>query len=302
MKLHEMIPKRLRSGGIIVPLLIGMTSYSAQAAPPGGLPFGAYDPPGEFSTDRELTTEHLFLPWEDVFLGSLYDADVYARERNRDLMVTIEPWTWTRDSRNTPSFLINGIRTGLYDENMRAICSILDDLESDVTVRWAQEMDDDSGQFIWSNWEPSIYVSAFQRMINVCRSVAPDVTVMWSPLGREGLEEYYPGDDYVDVIGLSVFGLQAWEEEILGEAQTFTDIFGPRYERVQGFGKPVIVAELGYVGDAGYVDDWENSVRQDYPEYPRLTSVVYFNQQEVYPWPDDFGLPDWKVSERVVRQ
>ncbi|KCV80877.1 beta-mannanase [Actibacterium atlanticum] len=274
----------------------------ALAAPPGDLAFGAYDPPGQFSSDGEVAIEHLFLPWEDVFLGSLYDADTYAKERNRELLVTIEPWTWTRDIRNTPEFLINGIRTGLYDSNMSAICAVLDELDSDITVRWAQEMEDESGQFIWSDWEPTIYVDAFQRMINVCRAVAPDVQVMWSPLGHEGLEDYYPGDDYVDVVGLSVFGLQAWEREQLGDEQEFLDIFTPRYERVKGFGKPVMVAELGYVGDADYVSRWENSVRQDYPQFPQLTSVVYFNQQEVHPWPDGYGLPNWIVTERVLGQ
>lgn len=288
-------------GGVTLLLLLGL-SPPVNAAPPGSLPFGAYDPPGQFSADAELTTEHLFLPWEDVFLGSLYDADRYARDRNRDVMVTIEPWTWTRDERNTPEFLINGIRTGLYDDNMAAICQVLSELESPVTVRWAQEMEDDSGQFIWSNWQPEIYVGAFRRMINICRSAAPEITVMWSPLGHETLDEYYPGDEFVDVIGLSVFGLQAWEESQLGGAQGFVDIFEPRYNRVKDFNKPVIVAELGYVGDADYVAAWENSVRQDYPQYPLLQSVVYFNQREVYPWPDGFGLPDWKVSDRVLGQ
>jgi len=288
--------------GAAAALAVLASGTAALAAPPGDLPFGAYDPPGEFSEDPGLAIEHLFLPWEDVFLGSLFEADLYALERDRDVLVTIEPWTWTRDARNTPEYLINGIRTGLYDPNMRAICDVLNDFESPVTVRWAQEMEDESGQFIWSNWEPTIYVDAFRRVIDTCKSVAPDITVMWSPLGFEGLEDYYPGDDYVDVIGLSVFGLQSWETTVLGEPQSFTDIFGPRYGRVAPFDKPVIVAELGYVGDADYVEQWENSVRQDYPEYPLLEGVVYFNQEEVYPWPDGFGLPDWKTTERIVTE
>jgi endoglucanase len=28
--------------------------------------------------------------------------------------------------------------------------------------------------------------------------------------------------------------------------------------------------------------------------------VIYFNQQEVYPWPDDFGLPDWRVKQNIL--
>ena len=65
----------------------------ALAAPPGTVPFGAYDPGGDFTDDPEPVIEHLFLPWEDVYLPSLNDADAYALERNRALLVTLEPWT-----------------------------------------------------------------------------------------------------------------------------------------------------------------------------------------------------------------
>ena len=278
-----------------------MWTGAAIAAPPGTTPFGVYDPNGTFSDDFQVDIEHLFLPWEDVLLSSLFEADEYAFERNRAVLVTIEPWTWTRDDRNTPEFLINGISTGLYDENMGGICAVLATFKSPVTVRWAQEMDDKSGQFIWSNWEPSIYIDAFRRMIDVCRAVAPEIQVMWSPLGYENMADYYPGDDYVDVVGLSVFGLQPWENRILGEEQSFKKILEPRYNRALQFEKPIMVAELGYVGDEVYVESWENTVRQDFAEFPELTAVIYFNQKEVYPWPNNFGLPDWQVINRVLK-
>ena len=194
-----------------------LTASTALAAPPGELPFGVYDPNGAFADDPDVAIEHLFLPWEDVFLQSLYDADSYAVERGRSILATIEPWTWTRNERNTPEILLAGIRDGTYDTNMATICAIFDDFQSPVTVRWAHEMEDLSGQFIWAGWTPETYIAAYQRMVDVCRTEAPDADFMWSPMGLEGFEEYYPGDDYVDVVGLSVFGLQPWEQQILGE-------------------------------------------------------------------------------------
>ncbi|KIC33188.1 glycoside hydrolase family 26 protein [Leisingera sp. ANG-S5] len=275
------------------------TALPSFPPPPGELPFGVYDPNGDFSDEQNVQVEHLFLPWEDLFLESLTEADKYAKERNREVLVTIEPWTWTRDARNTPARLIRGIRDGTYDGNMAAICEVLNRFESKVTVRWAQEMDDNSGQFIWAQWQPETYVYAFKRMIDVCRDKAPEIRVMWSPLGYENLNKYYPGDDYVDIIGLSVFGLQPWEQIYKGGEMSFDEIFAPRYERVKEYGKPVMVAELGYSGDEAYVARWEQTVRQDKSAYPALTGIVYFNQQEVYPWPNGFGLPDWRVEHRI---
>ncbi len=290
--------KAAKTLGTVMLATIGLGTM-VSAAPPGPLPFGVYDPEGTFKDDAEVSIEHLFLPWEDVFLPSLHDADAYAQERNRVLLVTIEPWTWTVSERNRPETLIAGIQSGDYDHYMRSICEVLNKVQSPVTVRWAQEMEDKSGQFIWSNWQPEVYISSYKRMVDVCRSEAPKVDYMWSPLGFENLNLYYPGDDYVDIIGLSVFGLQRWETNTLGFEQSFKDIFEPRYNRVLGYGKPIMVAELGYSGNAAYIEEWENSIRQIYPEFPELIAVSYFNQKEVYPWPNGFGIPDWRIEHRT---
>ncbi len=280
---------------------IVLAGAAAQAAPPGTLPFGVYDPDGDFTADNGVVIEELFLPWEDVYLPSLNDADAYALERNRALLVTLEPWTWSRSERNTARYLRQHIADGTYDANMKAVCDVLGTLKSPVTLRFAHEMDDKSGQFIWSGWRPEDYIAAYKHEIDVCRASAPNITVMWSPLGDEGMEKYYPGDDYVDLVGLTVFGLQAWDQAKYGHDRTFDEIFGPRYERAAAYGKPVVVAELGYVGKEDYVKAWENSVRQEKPEYPNLVGVVYFNQREVYPWPEGFGTPDWRVKNQILK-
>lgn len=291
----------MKTRSILTSLVVFVLSAGlVQSAPPGTLPYGVYDPAGDFISDKEVVIEHLFLPWEDVFLPSLNDADEYALERNRALLVTLEPWTWSRSERNTAQFLRRGIERGDYDANMKAVCDVLGTLKSPVTLRFAHEMDDKSGQFIWSGWDADTYISAYRHMIDLCRESAPNITVMWSPLGDEDMAKYYPGDEYADLIGLTVFGLQAWDQAKYGHDRTFDEIFAPRYERAAAFGKPVVVAELGYVGKEAYVKMWDDSVRQEKPEYPSLVGVVYFNHPEVYPWPEGFGTPDWRVKNQIL--
>lgn len=295
--------RRAAGGGSVVALLLAawLTGGTvAEAAPPGTLPFGVYDPDGAFAQDGDVTIEHLFLPWEDVSLQSLVNADAYAHARNRALLVTLEPWTWSRSERNTAEYLRAGIADGRYDGNMIAVCNVLGTLKSPVTLRWGHEMDDKSGQFIWSNWRPEDYISAYRRMIGLCRAAAPNIKVIWSPLGERGMEAYYPGDGYVDLVGLTVFGLQAYDKANYGSDRSFDDIFAERYARAASFGKPVVVAELGFSGDADYVQAWNRRVRQLDPRYPNLVGVSYFNQAEVYPWPGGFGRPDWRFDHNVV--
>ncbi len=280
--------------------VLAIAAVPTLAAPPGPLPFGVSDPDGQFINDAEVTIEHVFLPWEDVNLASLLEADVYALERKRALLITIEPWTWTRDERNTADFLWNGIQQGYYDANMRAVCAVIGTLQSPVSVRWGHEMETDDGQFIWSAWKPENYIVAFRRMTEICRAEAPKINVIWSPIGLENASDYYPGDDYVDLVGLSIFGYEAWEKAILGGPQDYAEVLTQRYDEVKQYNKPVVVAEVGYTGSQAYVDGWEAKVREARPDLPLLVGAVYFNQKEVYPWPNDFGYPDWRINSRVT--
>ncbi|MDP9812878.1 beta-mannanase [Rhizobium tibeticum] len=261
---------------------------------------GAYDPNGDYTNDANSKIEHLFLPWEDVDLATLSAADDYAGQRGRTLQITVEPWSWARDWRVSPDDLLDGILEGRYDSNMSAVCSAASKLKSPVTIRWAQEMDDKEGQFSWSFWKPEDYVKAYQHVVDICRKDLPHARYMWSPQGDEGLEAYYPGNEYVDVIGLSVFGYQPYDKLVVGRDTTFVERTKPGYDRVAAFGKPVVIAELGYAGNDNYVRDWAKEANKPHAEFPALTAVVYFNDREVYPWPQGVGRPDWRVANHPL--
>lgn len=269
---------------------------------PQSIDFGAYDPHGDFAEDRNPKIEHLFLPWEDVDLSTLALADEYARERGRSLMITVEPWSWSIDWRLSPDQLYNGIMAGDFDANMAAVCSEAAKLKSPVTIRWGQEMDEDKEgwfKFTWAYWTPAQFVKAYRHAITVCRQHITDAKFVWSPKGKEGLKDYYPGDEYVDIVGLSVFGYQPYDNDVFGKDQTFAEALKPGYDRVVGFGKPIMVAELGYEGEPAYVRSWAEDVTKPHAQFPDLIAVVYFNDREVYPWPN-YGLPDWRVVQQAV--
>ena len=261
---------------------------------------GAYDPHGDYTNDANSKIEHLFLPWEDVDLATLSVADDYAQQRGRSLLITVEPWSWARDWRVSPENLLSGILAGRYDANMSAVCSAAAQLKSPVTIRWAQEMDDKTGQFTWAFWNADGYVKAYRHVIDVCRKDLPNAKYMWSPQGDEGLQAYYPGDKYVDVIGLSVFGYQPYDKLEVGHDTTFVERTKPGYDRVAGFGKPIVIAELGYEGDDNYVRNWASEANKPHAEFPAMTAVVYFNDKEVYPWPRNVGRPDWRVADHPL--
>lgn len=260
-----------------------------------GVPLGAYDPHGDFKNIAGVKIEHLFLPWQDVDLSTLSDADAYARERGRTLLITVEPWSWSEKKRITPDRLRRGILAGDFDQTIETVTRAIGALKSDVTIRFAHEMENSAGRFSWSGWNPKDYIAAYRRFVDISRRFAPKAKYMWSPEGLDNLGAYYPGDNYTDFIGLSVFGLQQFDDAEFGHDRTFKEILKPKYDLVARYNKPIVVAEAGYVGDEAYVSDWAASLTSLDRSFPRLTAVVHFDDKEVHPWPDPYGLPDWRV-------
>ncbi|WP_417308572.1 beta-mannosidase [Devosia sp.] len=271
-------------------------------AGPDPMVLGAYDPHGDFTNDPTPEIEHLFLPWLDIELATLALADDYARERGRDLWITVEPWTWDQSRRITPEELRNGIFSGAYDGVIDGICGEIGRLQSKTTVRFAQEMEDTTGRFIWSDWVPADYIRAYRYFVERCRASTPGSRFMWSPKGEDGLQDYYPGADVVDDIGLSLFALQQYDQDKFGRDRFFAERIKPGYDLTVPFGKPIYVAELGYRGKRSYVEQWARDSLLKYEAYPALLGVAYFNDVEVVPWEAPYGLPDWRVTHNIVEE
>jgi endoglucanase len=168
-------------------------------------------------------------------------------------------------------------------------------MKSPVVIRWGQEMEDTSGRFSWAGWSPQDYITAYRRMMDIVRKEAPAAKVMWSPKGMDGLNAYYPGDAYVDMVGLSVFGLESYDRQANGGPRNFTESLKKGYGLVSQYGKPVWVAELGYEGSDAYMKPWMDTATLKQSDFPQLEEVVYFNDRDVHPWPLNLGRPDWRV-------
>ena len=202
--------------------------------------------------------------------------------------------------RIAPPALLQGVLSGRYDGNIAAICDIVGKFNTPTTIRWAQEMEDPRVRFSWQGWTGPQYIAAYRHFVDHCRASAPRAKFMWSPKGLPGLEHYYPGDAYVDAIGLSVFGLQPYDRDTFGHDRTFAESLRTGYDLVSRFNKPICVAETGYVGKIDYVRNWADNTLKPDPGFPRLSCVVYFDDKEVAPWPPNYGLPDWRVTSSVL--
>lgn len=256
--------------------------------------FGVYDPNGAFADSKAIGIEHVYMPWSDVSLESLTEADKYTFERGRKMLLTMEPWSWGAGWTLTNEQLRDKILAGDYDGQIAELCGAVATFKSPVTIRWGHEMEASTGRYAWTNWSPEDYVKAYRHFVDACRKVAPNAKFMWSPMGEASARDYYPGDAYVDEVGITVFGFQAYDADKYGKPMSFSEHLAERYDLVKDYNKPVIVAEAGCAGDQVYVERCLHELTAPNEQFTQLQGVVYFNDVDPYDW-EGHGRPDWQV-------
>jgi beta-mannanase len=222
-----------------------------------------------------------------------------ARSKGRTLMVTVEPYTKAENWRDDGDRLFSDIRSGGFDRQIEAVCSAVAAYPAASWIRWGHEMEQPSERYPWARGDASGYIGAYRYFVDACRKVAPRARFVWSPKGEHQLADYYPGDDYVDLIGLSVWGLESLDWNQYHKPRSFADTFNDKYRRVEKFGKPVIIAELGVAGTRSYRRAWMmeiSALSSGSAPFPLLAGAVYFNDREPYHWPNGYGSPDWRMT------
>ncbi|MDQ5951244.1 MAG: hypothetical protein QG639_521 [Patescibacteria group bacterium] len=101
------------------------------------------------------------------------------------------------------------------------------------------------------------FIDGYKYVIDIVRSVAPQAEAVWCPNVGYTIAEYYPGDDFVDVVALD--GYNKYNKKLLHARnfvlnQSFQKIFGPDIRILQDIcDKPIMIAEVG-------IEQGENNV------------------------------------------
>lgn len=200
-----------------------------------------------------------------------------ARENGTVLEIAWQP-TYGLDEVQENDYLIEQAK---YLESTG--CSIL--------LRFANEMNDET--CAWYTPDYNKYIEKFRLVARVFRQYAPSVALVWAPnfYPPDTVDLYYPGDEYVDFVGLSVYEEYTPENDPLGEGierSRWSSILDRVYE-TYGSRKPIIVAEGGcsYVNiyTRADISDFAVSQMRDYYtylpiKYPNLKMVVLFNKED----------------------
>lgn len=146
-------------------------------------------------------------------------------------------------------------------------------------------------------------------------------------IGCKALEDYYPGDQYVDMMGLSLYNWGRGRSESWAYWKSFYDLFDNRssdiYPRLQSYKKPIFLDEVGttsvdfkgewtfdkvveaYNDDFGRKDYWVAQMREQIKKFPEIVGAMYFNRDKTFGFTVGKTIPgelDWAVLSTVTKK
>jgi hypothetical protein len=155
-----------------------------------------------------------------------------------------------------------------------------------IFLRFAGEMNGD-----WTPWsgDAAKYIEKFRIVADVMRGEAPNVAMVWSPgdVPRYNMAGFYPGDDYVDWVGVSLYtepyshGNPDESMEATTPIEKLEEVYGLYADR-----KPIMLSESAvshYTNLDGKshtdfgVMNLDRLYRVMPVKYPRLKAITYFN-------------------------
>lgn len=210
-------------------------------------------------------------------------------------VVSWELWLW-HGGRQT-SYL-PAIVSGAFDDFFRKWATDAERHGRRVLVRFGFEFNGD-----WFSWagQPEAFVAAWRRIHDIFRDVgARSVEWVWAPnhiscpdTPENDMHRYYPGDDYVDWIGVDGYNFGAhhdrwhtWQrfEEVFSAALSE---FATRYPN-----KPVMITEFGCAPDeAARRVQWIRDAYGVLDRNPQVKAAVWFNYDKRRE-----NEPNWRID------
>src|SRR5688572_13431474 len=104
-------------------------------------------------------------------------------------------------------------------------------------------MDQDLAErYPWSGADPNEYVAAYRYFVDRIRSqVTTELLWVWAGVLKVGSLRYWPGDEYVNYIGMPIYGFPNWDRRTYGYIRDFRTTFDEKRKIVLELRKPLII-------------------------------------------------------------
>lgn len=236
-----------------------------------------------------------FVDWE----RGVFDPRQAAAVRRRGSLpeVSWEPWdSRIPTTRDQPRYRLSQIIAGRHDDVIRRFARAVKRYGRPVRVRFAQEMNGRS--YPWAESRNGNrrgeYVRAWRHVVRIARQEqATNIAWIWAPVVGGLRTSQYPGDDVVDVVGVS--GFNGGTTTFAKRWRPFPATFDPTLDALHALapGKPVALTEIASAEAGGDKGAWIREMFADVRRRRFIRSVVWFNVDKE---------ADWRISSSARAQ
>ncbi|MFR9780012.1 glycoside hydrolase family 26 protein [Micromonospora sp. MS34] len=236
-----------------------------------------------------------------------FDRTLFDRIRDRGMLPMLgwEPWDERVDAAarkrklttrqidklrsDQPAYRLSRVARGDFDSHLLAWAEGIRSLGYPVAIRFAHEM---NGH--WYPWcgavngnRPGDYVKAWRHVHDLFRDAgATNVIWVWSANVRwsdaaPALAPLYPGDGYVDWIGMTGY----YGSGAFSQYRPFDAIFKRTVTEIRAFSrKPLVITETAASEASERKAEWISQTFRMLPDYPDIIGLIWFEVNKERDW------------------
>jgi beta-mannanase len=288
-------------GWLVLTIALSVILMFLLDSPPAKAMLGVYDPSQDFqSQGPTVSLEHHFVPWRPDNAQELATAIQQSQTHHRIPLITLEPWPWNWQELQR-STLLPDIAAGKYNETIdRALRTIHQIAPQKLLLRWGHEMEI-VGQYPWSVADAQTYITAYRYLVTRARQLGIDNIIwIWSPAGNANAINYWPGEDVVDIVGISIYATPEWHPDRTQSLPSFDRLMQQKDSVLRRWKKPILIAEVGVNASPSQQKQWLIQAIAQLRKFPNVMGWVYFNQIQPEIVPLAIGRPNWKLDRTAV--
>ncbi|MBL0359129.1 MAG: hypothetical protein IPP72_20690 [Chitinophagaceae bacterium] len=156
------------------------------------------------------------------------------------VLITVEIWPYM-GGKFSKENILSLVAKGDYDEKIKAMAVVLSKQVQPILMRFDPDMEVYVSRYPWQMQWPERYSKAFRHFAETIKKNAPAVKMVWAPAGYPGTEEYWPGDQWVDMVSVTLKGRSEGMANSYPEEKTMSQLIFRKLHRVRFFDKPVLI-------------------------------------------------------------
>ncbi|GAB4046528.1 hypothetical protein [Spirosoma litoris] len=131
--------------------------------------------------------------------------------------------------------------TNSCDKTVKDLCAFLSEIDKTIYLRFNPDMEVPVNLYAWQYKSPVVYINTFRHFSTLCKSLAKNIRIVWGTSGYPGVEEYWPGEDVVDLISITLDSKSELMTTAYPKEPSIAVMIKRKIQRMRFMDKPILV-------------------------------------------------------------